>query len=145
MLGTLTHTPAYILRSRLISDGKASDPDLNRTWPVYVDGEPTTPDNMISIKDTSPVDKGYNQYLKEVQEHYGVQVLVRAKDIPVGFLKFNSLVVGIEKYIGNTVTIGAVSYEFSSYVTSHVFLNRRPQISRLPLWTINAMLVIRQN
>lgn len=144
MSGILSHTPAFILRTRLIDAGNATDPPLNRTWPVYVDGEPTTPDNVITIRDTSSSDKGYNQPLKQWQEHYGVQVRVRAKDVPTGYVKFNALKVAIEQYIRDTVTIGSVTYVMTSYVVSESFLNRQPSMSRLPLWTINAMIDIKQ-
>lgn len=144
MSGILSHTPAYILRTRIINDGKGTDPSHNSAWPVYVDGEPTTPDNVISIRDTTNRDVGYNQYLKEMQEQYGVQVRIRGKDIPTLHAKFNPLVVAIEKYIDDLLTVDSVTYRFSAYVASTVLPNRVPQISRLPWWTINAMLVIRQ-
>lgn len=144
MSGILSHTPAYILRTRIINDGRGTDPSHNSAWPVYVDGEPTTPDNVISIRDTTNRDVGYNQYLKEMQEQYGVQVRIRGKDTPVGHEKFNALKVAIETYINDTVIVGSVTYTLYAYVASTVFPNRVPQISRLPWWTINAMLVIRQ-
>jgi hypothetical protein len=144
MSGILTHTPAYILRTRIINDGKGTVTDENRAWPVYVDGDPNLPDNMITVRDTTNVEKGYRQYNKELQQHYGVQVRIRAKSVPVGFPKYNALVVAIERYINDTLIVDGVTYTFTSYVTSDMFVGREMAVSRRPLWTINAMLVIRQ-
>lgn len=144
MSGILTHTPAYILRTRIINDGKGTVADENRAWPVYVDGDPNLPDNLIIVRDTSNRDAGYNQYLKEMQEQYGVQVRIRAKSIPVGFPKYNALLVAIERYINDTIIVDGITYSFSSYVVSDMFAGREQAVSRRPIWTINAMLVIRQ-
>lgn len=144
MSGILTHTPAYILRTRIINDGKGTVADENRAWPVYVDGDPNLPDNMITVRDTTNREVGYNQYRKEVQEQYGVQVRIRAKSVPVGFPKYNALVVAIERYINDTLIVDGVTYTFTSYVSSHMFVGREMAVSRRPLWTINAMLIVRQ-
>ena len=146
MSGILSHTPAFILRSRIISDGKGSEwSEANpRQWPIFVDGEPNLPDNCITIRDTNNRDLGFNQPRKELQEYYGVQVRVRAKDVPTGFPKYNSLVVAIERYIRDTVTIGNVVYRLTSYVASDMFLGKETAVSRRVIWTINAMLDIHQ-
>lgn len=144
MSGILSHTPAYILRTRIINDGKGTVADENRSWPVYVDGEPNLPDNVITIRDTTNRDVGFNQYRKELQEQYGVQVRIRSKNIIVGFPKYNALVVALERYINDTIIVEGITYSFSSYVASDMFVGREIAVSRRPIWTINAMLVIRQ-
>ena len=144
MSGILSHTPAYILRTRIINSGHGTPSAENRSWPVYVDGEPNTPDNVITIRDTTNRDVGYNQYRKEMQEYHGVQVRIRAKDIPTGFPKFNALCQVLERYIHDTLIVGDITYTITSYVVSTTHLGREIAVSRRMLWTINAMLDLHQ-
>lgn len=144
MSGILSHTPAYILRTRLINDGRGTSQAENRAWPIFVDGEPGEPDNVITIRDSTNRDVGYNQPRKEVQEQHGVQVRVRGKTIPILHAKFNELVVAIEKYINDTLIVESTTYKVTAYVASTAFPNRNTTLSRLPWWTINVMLDIHQ-
>src|SRR5215472_5350045 len=98
MTTTLLNSPAEIVRAALIEVGVADDPspwmDLvngnggvkpsNTMWPVFVWGEPSNPDNCITLYDTDGIDHGQSMVDLQLFAHYGIQVRIRSTDQRTG-------------------------------------------------------------
>lgn len=87
MSDVLAHSPAHVLSQVLIDLGQASDPDDGASWPVYVNGEPTSPDNCVTVYDTEGEYHGRVGIDGEIQEHYGFQIRVRSSRADDGYQK----------------------------------------------------------
>lgn len=74
----LLHSPGNIIRWLIINLGQGTDPQQNGNWPVYWNSEPDTPDNVITVYDTTGILDGRSQIDGEVYKHSGFQVRVRA-------------------------------------------------------------------
>ena len=99
MVSTLTHSPADIVRYTLIQLGYGSLPEDNLSWPISVGVEPDTPDNVVTIYDTSGLHQGRTQIDGRVQERYGFQVRVRAVDHPQAHQKINSIMIALDQQV----------------------------------------------
>ena len=77
----LKHGVAEIVQQALINIGAGSDPDLDPLagWPVYHDGSPDSPDEMVTVRETAGVGAGRAMVSGVPAEHHGVQVRVRGR------------------------------------------------------------------
>lgn len=112
----LLHSPADVVAQALVDEGVGSDPSGESAWPVFVTKEPSTPDNCLTVTDTTGVDHG-RVMSGELQGHRGVQVRIRARTQALGFRKATALRVFMSE--GNaahsgcrnlTVTLDGVVY-----------------------------------
>lgn len=89
----LLHPPAEILRQLLVDRGVGTDSDATPlgAWPVYANGEPSRPDEAITVYDTSPVGFGWSQADGEQLRHLGLQFRVRAATPGAAFRKAEAL------------------------------------------------------
>lgn len=77
MARDLKHTPADITRRLLVVTGHGTAPSSAASWPVYVHKEQDTPDNCVTVYNTSPRDMG--RYMHgDLNRYYGVQIRVRS-------------------------------------------------------------------
>ena len=79
MSGPLIHAPANIIRQLLISKSQGTNPLLQEPWPISYSMEPDTPDNSITVYDTTDRDHGRTMVDGRRQVHHGFQVRVRSK------------------------------------------------------------------
>ena len=109
MTGPLTFSPADVVAQLLIDFGFGTDPLLDEDWPVYVSEEPNSPDDVITVYDTTGLTHGSSQIDGEVQEHEGVLIRIRSTDFDIGHRKQDEIKVGIDTTIyRNTVEISSV-------------------------------------
>lgn len=89
----LQHEESVILRQLFIDGGMGGDASLNPTvaWPVYATNEPSTPDNCISIWDTTGQVQARAMNSGQLIQKCGFQVRVRATDSLTGKVKANAL------------------------------------------------------
>lgn len=75
------HSPAEILRKLLIDMELAVEPDLTDPddWSVFTNAEPSKPDNVITVYDTTGVQHG-RVMQGEFIEDYGIQIRFRGSD-----------------------------------------------------------------
>lgn len=124
MSGTLSHTPSQIIRQLIIDLGLGSDGGAS--WPVYAVQMPNTPDNCVGVIDRAGVGRGRFQVGGEVQEVYGVQIIVRAGDGQTAHVKADAIKSGLTQDVhldGVTVTdeegYGTATQGYIVYNVSH--------------------------
>lgn len=88
-------SPADIIAQLLVElrQGVAVD-QLNwasQVWPVFVSKEPNQPDNAITVQNTQGTDHGRLAYDGSLQQHFGIQIMVRCRDNPTGWRKTNDV------------------------------------------------------
>jgi hypothetical protein len=110
MPGTLTHSPADIVRYLLVDLGFGSSPSGTADWPIYCSSEPDSPDNLITTIDMTGVHQGRLMVDGEVQERHGVQILIRNARFVAGWLKSRQIAVALDAVYQSTVVVGAKSY-----------------------------------
>jgi hypothetical protein len=149
MPGTLTHSPADILRKLLIDLGLGSQPSATTHWPVYVSQQPDDPDNLITLRDTTGIHDGRVHVGGEVQGRDGIQIIVRCNSFPVGWTKADTLCKTLDTDVYSaTVTIDTTTYTVHSASRSGgmspIHLGKESTSSRRELFSINVTLSIRE-
>lgn len=148
MSGTLTHSPADVLRHLLVELGQGVLPSVGGDWPIYVGAEPNTPDSVVTLYDTAGRDDGRVMSDGERQEHHGVQIRLRDPDHQSGYLKARAVALALDQDIaqseqtiaGTTYTVHAVSR-----TTDVISLGKEVPKSKRNLFTINVVVALRQN
>lgn len=145
MSGQLAHTPADIIRRVLIELGIGADPPAV-PWPVYSPTLPSTPDNCMATKNTTPVDGGRDMVTSDRQEAHGVQLTVRATTEAVGYAKAQAAGLAMDKQMnGYAITIDAATYHvFTVEKAGGVLPLGKEQNSSRFLYTVNCLVYVRQ-
>ena len=144
----LADSPAAIFRQMLVDLGVGSDPadpttvppTVAAAWPVYATGIPETPDDVIVVYDTDPVDDGRSMLDGERFLHVGLQVFVRAADSQVGWTKAESLAVTLDESVyQRTVTVNGNHYivHCVNRIGGVLSLGKEVPISKRSLFSIN--------
>lgn len=115
MSSSLAHSPAEIVRQLIIDAGLGSDIGSNLLplgpWPVYDASEPNEPDNCITVYDTLGHDDARLLLGGELQQHYGLQIRIRALSHPVGWVKGTAIRTFFSEIVKTSnVTLESVSY-----------------------------------
>lgn len=147
--GRLHHSAADILRYLLIDLTIAGDPADSPlpTWPAYAHMEPGTPDDVITVFDTSAMQQGRVHNDGERQEREGFQVRIRATLGEEGYNKADEIKTAFDQDVyQRTVTIGAYSYlvHAISRTTGIIALGTEPAVSKRSLFTINGTVSVRE-
>lgn len=155
MANTLLHSPADIVEYLLVDKGIGIIPiGDNDIWPVYSSGEPTLPDNCITIKTTDGIQFGRSQQTGEIWSYYGFQVRVRSKKPGVGWAKTNQIQTLLAQSIyRETVTIptqdgvAAKSYlvHCIAGIGNVLYIGKEKETSKRNIHTLNALLVVDGN
>lgn len=138
----LAHSPADIIRYLLVALGKGSLPEDELAWPIFAGQEPDSPDSCITLYDTSGIIEGRAQVSGEIQEHYGIQIKVRAASSTVAYAKINTLADCIDESIrNNTVTISSSQYIIYAITRKGGILSLGKELSasKRNLYTVNAI------
>lgn len=146
MPGPLTHSPADVVRRLLIGLGLGNDPPAE-PWPMYVGGEPTVPDNVITLYDMLPRLHGREMVTGERQLHHGVMVRVRGTDYNVAYAKANAIAVALDEGVyQETVTISPSRYlvHAADRTGDVLALNKESFETKRSLFTVNALVSLRQ-
>jgi hypothetical protein len=143
--GTLSHSPANILRRALVQLGHGADPPTG-PWPCYCPVEPDRPDNVLTVQDTAGTDDGRTMIDGARQGFRGVQVRVRASDNLVGSAKAEALAVALDQLYDVLVTMGTTSYRLHAVTRTSdpLALGTDTPRSRRWLFTVNARFTVRQ-
>ena len=147
MSGALTHSPADIIRQLLIDLSLGTAPADSGSWPIYVSAVPDTPDSIVTVTDTTGKDDGRLMNGGERQEHHGFQIAIRAVTHAAGFTKARAIAVSIDEDVDNAdVTVSSSSYVVYaiSRISGVIVAGKNPPTSKRNLFTINAVVALRQ-
>ncbi len=156
LFGQLADSPAAIVAQMLIDLGYAQDPLGTGTadeWPISVDSELDSPDDVICLTNTEPVRNGRFQGTGEMNELFCFQTKVRASDGQLAWGKANDLAVTYDQRIymvttvlqpnsstaGGTYRVGRVTRK-----SGPMALGREGSATKRHLYTINAIVDIIQ-
>lgn len=125
----LSHTPSDVIRYLLISEGAGVLPSnalaLPTDWKVFVSELPEEPNDLIALSDIGGLKGGRIQVDGEVQEHYGIDLLVRGTRLQSisgytrTFRKIMEVCMVFDQQVRNTVvTIGDSTYTVHSMTKS---------------------------
>jgi hypothetical protein len=118
MPGHLDHSPADVLRYLMIAHnlGSIGVGPTTDDWRIFVDNEPDSPDNVVTVYNTTSRPQGRHQTDGEIQEMHGVQIRVRSQLSKEGYAKARSIAIELDEgtYREN-VTIDSAVYCFHSF------------------------------
>lgn len=144
---SLSHSPAQIIARLLATLGVGVTGGTVGDWPIYVSDEPNSPDNAITLYDTSGQNDGRSMIDGEVQEHPGVEVRIRSSTHEIGFAKAAVIAEILAMTIyQNTVVISTNQYLVHSITRKGTinYLGRENPTSKRQLFTINCLAAIRK-
>ena len=147
MSGLLTHSVNDILRRLLVNAGKGTLPSAAGSWPIGIE-RPDSPDDCITLTETTGRRDGRTMTDGEVIEHLGVQIEVRAADHNTGFLKAKQLATYCDESIyNNGVTFESKIYNIInvSRVGGVMSIGRETPESARELFTFNVLVTIVQS
>ena len=147
MAGSLTHAPSHILQRLLILLGVATDPLATTlgAWPVYEDMEPASPDNVITVYNTTPRVHGRTHPAGTTQQHYGFQVRIRGTTAPVAWLRANTIAEAFDGQYQSIVTIAGTEYVVHAvHHNGIVRIGKNVPTDKRSLYTMNPLAVIKQ-
>ena len=143
----LTHDPADIIRYLLIDLSSATLPTANGTWPAYSANEPDTPDNCITVYNTTGnIQARLNQTGAQV-EKFGVQIRVRGATHPIGFAKGKTIENKMDTEVyRDVVTIASSQYLVHAVSRSGtlIFAGKDASSSKRFIFTLNILVDVRQ-
>jgi arylamine N-acetyltransferase len=145
---TLQHSAADVVRWLLVALGLGGNPTVSPlpAWPVYKGAEPNTPDDVITIRDTSGRLVGAIQHSGEWQEYYGIQVRVRSTTDPVGFARVELIRDTLDRSVlDQAVTVDGVTYcvHAMTRVGGVMDLGNASGSKRI-VWTVNYLADLRR-
>tara|TARA_R110000824_G_scaffold172434_1_gene350259 strand:+ start:347 stop:796 length:450 start_codon:yes stop_codon:yes gene_type:complete len=141
MSGRLLHSPARIIRELLIdlSSGSATS-DLTDDWGAWVNTLPDSPDEVITVNDTTGLLNGREMIAGEVLTMHGIQIIVRDNDQSEGYVKANEVAVAMDGVLRSSVTIDSSTYlvQAISRKGDTIYVGVDVPRSNLHLYSINA-------
>jgi hypothetical protein len=149
MSGTLTHSPADVIRQVLedLSVSVAPGSHSATDWVSFYSVEPDIQDRIITSHDTTGIAQGRTHVDGQLQEFHGVQVMVRAEAYEVAYNKAQAVAVALDTNIQLTYaeveSQGYTVYSFNR--TSPVIsLGREAPSTRRSIFTINGLVSLIQ-
>lgn len=136
----LTHDPADIVRYLLIAIGHGTLPTASGSWPINVMNEPDTPDDCITVYNTTGKVQGRIQKTGEFVEKPGIQVRIRAANYSTGYTKGKQIETSLDTdVLQDTVTIGSSQYRVHalSRTANLVWLGKDVTSSKRQVFTLN--------
>jgi len=144
MSGDLNHSPAEIVQNLLVGEGVGTLPTSGGSWPIYESYERDSPDEVITVYDTSPTTSGRHHVNGETQLHYGVQVRVRSKSKPTGFSKAQDIQNELEEVQRDSITVDSSNYLVQAIHHQGILsIGIESGTTRRRLFTINALVTLR--
>ncbi len=143
----LTHSPAQIVAKLLVDLGVATGPGGTALWGAFTSTLPDRPDNVIAVKNTTGVDE--SDLLVTVggtDQHYGVQIMVRAVDEPTCWLKADAVRQALRGVLQRGVSIDSSRYIVPAVASLSPPIGAgmdRPASNRV-MYTLNPTLAITQ-
>lgn len=147
MSGTLTHSPADVVRQLLVDLGHGTDPADNSDWGTYYSFMPEHRDRVLVVFDTAAVLEGRFQHDGETQEHHGVQIQARSDAYEAGYNKLRAIAVGLDRDVQlSGVTVASTLYTVYAVTrTSDVLsIGKEVEATKRSIFTLNALVALKQ-
>lgn len=147
----MTDSPADVLQHYLVARSLATLGGAGGTWPAFSNGEPSSPDNCITVYDTDGVDNGRPMIDGGDAGPEGIQIRVRGTTHAIGWAKVNAIKDNLESsdptvgpYRYGPLTVNARSYRIQCVVKigNVIPLGKMVPQNRLSLFTLNALVRI---
>lgn len=146
MSGSLTHSPADVVRYLLIAQGLGTLPSAGAGWPVFASAEPDSPDSVITVYDTEGRLDAHEMVGGVGCEHHGVNIRVRDARQETAFAKARTIAVALDEDVyDGSVTISTSVYLVHAVTRTGGVLpvGREPETDR-SVFTLNAVADLRQ-
>lgn len=149
----LSSSPAEVVAKLLIDRGLASVPAYTGPqqysggdWPAFASNEPSTPDDCLTVFDTTPRNDARLMPTGETAQHYGITIKVRSVDHPTGQLKAGVLRVALDQRVYmESVTLGSNTFLVECFTGTQVlYLGKFTPNSKHSIFNINCMVVLSQ-
>jgi hypothetical protein len=146
MSGSLANSPSDVMRTALIQLSLGTNPPANQAWPIYASGEPSSPDNCITVYDTAGKVGGRHNTDGTTLEHPGIQIRVRASNFRTGWTKANSVSIALDSVFNLSVVVSGTTYEVASVTrTGNILhLGNEGAASKRQIFTSNVVIALRQ-
>lgn len=144
---SLAHSPADIIRHLFIQLGLGTLKSNNGLWPISAISELPTPDNTITVYDTSGTLGGRIQKNGIIHEQYGIAVRVRSLDPIEGYRKVDAIKSAMDQSIKqNVIEIDEYRYLINCVNRKGGILSigKESPTSSRNLYTLNALANIQQ-
>jgi len=144
--GSLTHPPAEII-GQLLVDLSVGTNTLSADWAVFIESEPDTPDESITVFDTANTYQGTIQISGETQEFHGIQVRVRGGRYSTAWAIVNDVAVKMDTQVKrDIVTLSSSTYNVhgAHRTSGPIHLGRESPQSKREIFTLNYLVSIRQ-
>ena len=142
----LNHPPARIIKDLIVQLGHGTHWDAGGSWPVHYNQVPDAPDNCICVHDTDSILQGRDQIGGEVQERFGIQVLVRCSNPTTGYAKARAIAKSFDEDVYQAIVeVSQSTYSIHSISRTTGILNVGPEAGALRRYirTLNATACIR--
>jgi hypothetical protein len=144
MSGIIAHSPSDVVAHVLWGLELGTDPEANGAWPAGVGGEPDSPDNCITVYDTTGRSLGREGPTGRRTEYYGIQARVRAAAHTVGWAKANAIAVALDRASYVRVTIDGIGYRMETFIRTGPVISFGEARTQSPrrVFVINGLAVI---
>lgn len=134
-------SPAEVVAQLITDLGLAGTAD----WPVYVSGQPNSPDNVVTTFDISGDDKGRTMFDGKRTEWKGVQILVRSSTPEEGAARAEAIKAGVLVVVNERVSIGGDYYLISCVSVKSGVLNlgNEPDTGRA-MFSLNLLVTMKE-
>jgi hypothetical protein len=153
MPGAVLHPVSKIIQKFLVAQGVGVDGGASPlgTWPVFYDEEPTDPDAVITVVNSSPVRDEATMIDGEVYERQGVMIRLRHSDGDAGYAKTDAVKQLLDSYGCQSSPPTVLVVDSTRYLIRRVMrttgvtnLGRTVPTSDRLAWTINALVNLRK-
>lgn len=108
-------TAATVVAQYLIATGVVSKPGNNQAWPCYVNRQPTTPNDLVTVYDTAGKMDGRMMRSGKVSEFPGILVRLRAVSYDSGELMGMRIIQKLDAALAAVVIVtGGKQYKLDS-------------------------------
>ena len=145
---TLTHSLAEIMQQLLIDLNLGTMPGPpHGTWPVFATGEPTDPEDVISVRDTQGIQFGRHMGDGEFYEDQGAIIRVRAATHVAARTKIFAITDALDKTVYRTyVTVGGIGYCVHSVQRTGrpIPIGKESPVSRRTVFVLNVLVSVKE-
>jgi len=144
----LTHSPADILGQLLHDLGLGVIAPTTSNWPIFIANTPDSPDNLITLTDTTGKLQGRIMVSGEAVAFPGLQIKVRGVTHQVGWTKINAIAEAMDKNVKlSTVRIDSTTYTVTCVDRSGDIakLGSESPTSKRKNFTLNLLVTVHQN
>ena len=143
----LEHPPSNIVQQLLMDLGHGEPPGEEAEWPIFFSGEPDSPDDVITVYDTTGIDLGRSNVTGELWANYGIQVRFRGVDQQETWKKADTLRKSMaEDVYQNRVVIDGQPYLVHAFleIGNVLTVGKETTPQKRSLYTINCLVSVKE-